>query len=224
MIELFKDLGLNPKITTTDTAELYYLEMEYDTTKQTVISNPVEKQCTLIKETIELKPTENHYCTAFNYIMDKYVEKIKEVTNNWGDDVKQAYTINEYTDKKMISKLLKASNDIAMNGRIGLANFIIASLKYVNLLHYEHSLKYNNLSKYSIIKNYIISDECGDDIIIGRFPQTDTDLGVNIILHEDMWTKNLPYEKEDGKQYFDISYKIVEIGKNPHHQYIMIKN
>jgi len=212
MINLFNNLCIKPLETKTN--ELKFVTIDYNDLKH------IESIVKLKDKTVELNG-EYHLSTVFNLIMSEYLDKIRELYQNYGDDVKEAYTLRDKCDRKIMIKILKASNDIMTNGRAGQANFIIAQSKYLSLLRNSLNLKYYNATDNLIIPNFIICEELENEIIIGRYPEQ-VDPGLHIILNEDIWLKNEPYEK-DGKKYLDITYAVEPTGHNPWYQYIILK-
>jgi len=215
MIHLFKSVGINPLETRTN--QMKFVTIDYNDFKN------IETTIQLKDETVELKKDINQWATVFSYVMDKYVEKIREVIKNYDKDVIDAYTLKDKCDKKILTKILKASNDIAINGRIGPANFIMAHSKYLPLVRIDKGLKYYNPSDSICMANFIVCDELENEIIVGRIP-SHVDPGVHIVLNEDTWLKNDPYlEVDSEKEFLNVTYAVEPVGKNPHFQYMILK-
>ena len=212
MINLFNNLGIKPLETKSN--EMKFITLDYNDFKN------IEATIQLRNQTVELNG-QPHLSTVFNFVLDEYVNKVRELCQNYGDDVKEAYTIRDKSDKKIMCKILKASNDIATNGRVGPANFIIAQSKYLPLLRNSLKLKYYNATDNLIIPNFIICEELENEIIVGRYP-SHVDPGIHIVLNENIWLKNEPYNKDD-KKYLDITYAVETTGRNPHLQYQILR-
>jgi hypothetical protein len=149
---------------------------------------------------------------------------------NW---IKKDYNFliedNDEDSRRLITRIIHTSNNMAVNSRIGPSNFIVISPKLIPILQNSTSFIYsfNNIKEYESITTignlmdlcvFVNYDSCSDEILIGRHSSQNNFGGValleNSINIEDKfitWIGAIDFMSPTSKYMFDtIKVKIVE--------------
>jgi hypothetical protein len=157
----------------------------------------------------------------------------------WKTDLEKTghVDINKLLYRKMFTKIINCSNYIAVNGRIGLAHFVITNEK-------THRLLFNRLDDIRELRFYVSNELEDSDMIIGRkndstqpgillfFNESDADIAKRVFSEQD------PYGEEDWenndvkdirlttigeKKYINLPYEFISTGFFPEKQFFYIK-
>lgn len=225
-----------------DYIEVMFIDIDYQKMNQTPVSSgPItihhEYSTTIspeiVKKTVELKKVpikiEEDIDSITLHLQREYIEIIKELglknleKSKRNDDGSSNFDIKlkpgqEYSIRNLITKLIYASNYIAAYGRIGPAQYVIASENTTDLmLQILQTLQKFSRKSFTIIENKEMDDET---IILGRkneFSQP----GVLLVLNENSFSK-IEYN-EKGEKYVILNYAFAVVGFHPENQFLTLK-
>lgn len=174
-----------------------------------------------------------------NFINSEFIKKIKELsiknrahslvmsTKEDKNKISDSIIIKEIDNslfKQINARLVLISNYILSKGRMGSPNFIFASRKNIEIIDKinNEGLK-KNVSTYiydnnnKLKYNLVINDELGDTVIVGRTPNDDTNLGINLVINEK--TLNNYTFSEDDITGINLGFEFVTVGNRPEYNY-----
>jgi len=179
--------------------KLIFVDFEYSD------STPISPNVFEIKgELINTIGITEDYTSLYNFIVSNFLELGLQSFNKLDDINKEKFSKKIESDdsgvyvRKLISRMNFVSNNIAIEGRIGPANFIIGNSNNIKYLDYYCSFA-TFVTK--VIHDGILKD---DEIIMGRKNQLDQ-TGVVFIY------------QIDGK---NINYSIINTGLSPTKQFM----
>lgn len=171
-----------------------------------------KKQINLKKVPVKIEKQED----IEHYLQKEFIEIIKELGLKKNDESISVLDIMLKADddpvRGIFHKILYRSNYIAVNGRIGSAQYTISSENTNDML--LKSDTYHSLT-------HIVDKEMDDEtIIIGR--KNDVfQPGVFLVLNENSLS-NIEYN-EKGEKYVVLNYEFAVVGFHPEKQYLTMK-
>lgn len=196
-------------------------KIEFNVSNSTLFKlNPEDIKKIITNKFIEKITELGKYNRESNIENQKYNISITKLKK----EVKESYTIA----RKIISKILMSGNNIAMNGRIGPAQYLISNSKTYDyimnyLTHIEIIYDNNNVKIGNMI--YYVDDAVQDDVIVFGRKNKIEQTGVHcLILTDDegyvqYQQINNPYSLSTK---FVLFYEIIDVGFTPEKQYMTI--
>lgn len=228
-------INLSVNYITNDNAGIFFAEKEIKCNTITVPkvqkSLEIELSQLLYNKYIEMaKQNDKSFLKRtleFRYKIPKtWIEKIRKYV--YSDDIIILENDTEVSSRRLITKIIGCSNNIAMESKIGPANFIVISQHFVNTITNSGSFfepsdslsEYTNMYQYgkSINKIGYIADmevfvNCNEDkpfILVGR-KNSNVNQGGAVIVEYDIkmdeqihWTGAIDCVSESSKYMFDI--------------------
>lgn len=126
--------------------------------------------------------------------------------------------------RKLISKILRASNTIATRTRIGPGTFVIAKREYIDSISkYSPNRYLYPLEFQTTVSNMkmLVCDDLGDEVIVGRLGTTE-EAGIKLISNNDSLEKNLTFNETDISG-VNIRYALDSYGPKSYANYMSFK-
>ena len=193
-----------------------------------VFQKNIQLKQLVFNNTLNMSDIKNHLDKEFIKIMSDLGEKHRETApKNFDININDMRRKGMSPDRGIIAKLNNVSNYIAVEGRIGPAQFIVSSIKtYQYILKYIGGMNYLFKGNDLWIGNmpYKIDNSVEDDIILlGRKNQIDQP-GVHclILTDDDGYISFQPIVDPNFNTKVILHYNIVDVGFHPQYQFFKI--
>lgn len=212
---------------------LDYVTAEVDDNVQIglkVFNKAVPKQ----EHRIKCAPAENPARQIQEHVADEVLEKILELSNKNKENMSEHFPTgldikltgeNPYMDKrKVISRILTASNMIATHGRRGPANFIIIGKDYVNYIRQDvqDNVAFQSIDEIGNMTyglNVFVSGKLGNTVVVGRCSNEDNEPGIHLITTTDDISGHVIIKNNDIHN-VDVVYMLEATGSTPERGYL----
>lgn len=126
--------------------------------------------------------------------------------------------------RKVVSRVLTASNMIATRARRGPATFVIIDQEYVDYLRYDvpddtYFFTLDSLGRFLGGLEIFVSRKLGNTVIIGRCPKDPSEPGLHMVTTDDDISGDIVMLENDIAG-VDVKYMLAETGKHPHLGYL----
>ncbi len=126
--------------------------------------------------------------------------------------------------RKVVSRVLTASNMIATRARRGSATFVIIDQEYVDYLRYDvpddtYFMTLDALGTFLGGLEIFVSRKLGNTVIVGRCPRDPSEPGLHVVTTDDDISGDIVMLDNDIAG-VDVKYMLAETGKHPQQGYL----
>jgi hypothetical protein len=220
----------DPEELTSGEESIFHSSVERLLNSSTHVSLVLNKVIVEFKaEDVKIEPGEDPISVVTEHLLKLTVAKIRELALINKNEIELVENIKlDYQEeagddikRRLITRLLMASNLIATRSRRGHGTYVIAKRDTINLISQSEPTSYvYQLEVFPTISNLklFVCNDLGDEIIVGRCGSTD-EPGIQFISNEDSLEKNIFFNETDIAG-INIRYALESFSPNDKHNYV----